>query len=80
MGLGSIGNQCTDLSYSKHALARFDLDQISQPCSHGLEIMGPALIMNTMQNTVTHLIFVTFSVLEEAILGVSCTKCFVDHF
>lgn len=35
MGLGSIGNQCTDLSYSKHALARFDLDQISQPCSHG---------------------------------------------
>lgn len=58
MGLGSIGNQCTDLSYSKHALARFDLDQISQPCSYGLEIM------NTMQNTVTHLIFVTFSVLE----------------
>jgi hypothetical protein len=48
MGLGSIGNQCTDLSYSKHALGRFDLDQISQPCSYGLEIMGPALIMNTI--------------------------------
>jgi hypothetical protein len=52
MGLGTTIHleSVFGLSYSKHGLAHFDLDQISPAVSHGAGNHGARTFMNTMQN------------------------------